>query len=270
MLRPSLIATSLLLLSTHTALAQLPTKENADKSAQSGSSIHTDETVVLTDADIRALEPVIRQYILDHPEVIHQSLYDFQQKQALKEEEEKKQNVVKYRDSIYHSPHDAFVGPRDSKKVVVEFFDYNCGACKHMHSELKSFLSIHKDVKVIFKEYPIFGETSVENARFGLAVQRLHPDKYFDFHSKMLEFEGRASLNQAVEFADSLGMNVEKLRDEANKPEVLEILEENRALAQNLGVEGTPSLVIKDELIGSAIDKETLNEKLNGNTPPAE
>lgn len=268
MMRSSLLASSILLLTAHTAFAQIPTLQNAQKVGETNAAQPAE--TILTAADIKALQPVIRQYILEHPEVIHQSLYDFQQKQVLKAEDDRKQTIVKFRDSIYNNPHDAYTGPRESKKVVVEFFDYNCGACKQMHKELLSYISVHKDVKVIFKEYPIFGETSIDNARFGLAVQRLHPDKYFAFHSKMLEFEGRASVNQAMEFAQNLGLNVDALRAESDKPEILEILEETRDLAQKLGVEGTPSLIINDEMIGSAVDKETLNEKLNGNTSKAE
>lgn len=254
----SLITTSMFsLLSAHAALAT-PTIEAAQAASR------------FSEADAKALAPIIRQYILDNPEVLHQSLYAFQQKQEELAQEERRNTVKQHHDELYNNPHDPFIGPKDSKNVIIEFFDYNCGACKAMFRSLASYLQENKDTKVIFKEFPIFGESSVDNSRIGLAIFRLHPEKYKEFHGKMLTFEGRVDINQALKIVSELGLDPAVIRKEADNPEILEIISANQLLADKLKAEGTPTLIINDEIIGSAVDKDTLKEKLNGNTTKSE
>lgn len=271
----TLFASSVALtLSASSAFANPPTAGNAAvevvKNIGAPTVDNATGTIQLSEEGRRAIEPVIREYILEHPEVLHEALYNYQIKKQMEEEEARKDAVKKLHKEIYENPHDAFVGPKDSKKVIVEFFDYNCSACKTVFTELAGVLAEHPDTKIIFKEFPIFGESSVENARIGLAVFRLHPEKYKDFHQKMLTFQGRLDINQAIQFASELGIDIDALRKEAAKPEITEIIAENRSLGEKLKLEGTPSFVIKDELIGHGLDKDSLIEKLNGNTPKPE
>jgi protein-disulfide isomerase len=270
-----LLATGFTLaLATSSAFANPPTAGNAAVEVVKNVGVPTvqnaEGSIQLSEEGAKAIEPVIRKYILEHPEVLHEALYNYQIKRQMEEEEARKDAVKKLHKDIYESPHDAYVGPKDSKKVIVEFFDYNCSACKQVFGEVAGVLSEHPDTKIIFKEFPIFGESSVENARIGLAVFRLHPEKYKDFFQKMMTFEGRSDVNQAIQFASDLGMDVNALRKEAEKQEITEIIAENRSLGEKLKLEGTPSFVIKDELIGHGLDKDSMIEKLNGNTPKPE
>ena len=219
-------------------------------------------------ADSEAIKKIVREVIAQEPKLILESVQKFQI------EEQKKQSAdasgmlkdKSIHDQIYNNPDNASTGPKDSKHVAVEFFDYNCPVCKMMFKNLDAALKQDPSVRVVFIEYPIFGPVSDTNAKLGLAVNRLYPEKYYDFHEKMMGTPGHGPGNNepTYKFIKELGMDVEKVKAESEKKEVIDILEANRELGSKLHVQGTPMLIIGDEIIPHAIELEELKSKLAG------
>ncbi len=205
------------------------------------------------------VEKIVADYLKAHPEAVVDSLRRYQEREEMRQRKSAKAAALEHKDILFN-PNDPSVGPANAPVVMAEFFDYNCSACKYMYQALADYYQANgtKDLRVIFKEYPIFGERSIPAAKAALAVHRLYPDKYFKFHSALMSHEG--AVNQAVVFSvlDSLGLDKEKVLREAASPEVTAELEKNLQLAQSLGAEGTPLLVIGDEVIGHALDLEAL------------
>lgn len=208
------------------------------------------------------IKKIVREVISEEPQLILDSVQKMQdgkrQEAAAGANEALKDKEVQ--EALLANA--AFIGPEDSKKVVVEFFDYNCPACKMQYKELEKLVTADKGVKVVFKEYPIFGPSSDANAKIGLAVNALYPEKYFAFHGKMMRFEGRADTATAYKFAKELGMDEAKLKAQAAKPEMEAILDADRQLGSRLNLQGTPSLVVNGELIGHAMGQQELQAKL--------
>lgn len=210
------------------------------------------------------VESIIKDYLSANPAMIVESLQKWQEDQqkarvmgaseALKDPELRK--------AIYDSPDVPFIGPADAKAVVVEFFDYNCPACKMAFKALDELQTKDKNVKVIFKEFPIFGPQSDTNSKIGLAVHRLAPMKYFAFHAKMMNFEGRADEAQALEFVKEIGLDPEAVKAEITKPDYGDMLAKNREIGAKLNIQGTPTLIIGDDLVPHALDYQGLEERV--------
>jgi protein-disulfide isomerase len=94
-------------------------------------------------------------------------------------------------------------------------------------------------------------------------VFKLAPEKYFDFHSKMMTFEGRADEAQALKFVKEIGLDADKVKSEIAKPEYTEILGQLRQIGMKLGIQGTPSFIIGEELVPHALDYQGLEEKVS-------
>ncbi|MFZ4124736.1 MAG: DsbA family protein [Rickettsiales bacterium] len=209
-------------------------------------------------------DETIKNYILSNPQLIMDSVQKWQEQQrqaktagateALKDAEVQK--------SLYDNPRSPFIGPKDAKAVVVEFFDYNCPACKMAFKSIDELVTKDKNVKVIFKEFPIFGPVSDTNSKIGLAVHTLAPEKYFKFHTKMMSIEGRADEAMALKFASEVGLKQADVKAEIAKPEYQEYLDSMRALGSKLGVQGTPSFVIGEEFVPHALDYNGLEAKV--------
>lgn len=216
--------------------------------------------------DKEAIRKVVREVIQQEPQLILESVDKYQNEQQRKQTSgavEKLQDP-EIRKALYENKDNADVGPKDTKKTIVEFFDYNCPVCKMQFKWLDAMHKEDSSIRMIFIEFPIFGPVSDQNSKLGLAVHRLYPDKYFTFHEKMMSVPGHGPGNNepTYKFIKELGMDLEKVKAEAAKPEVAEIITFNRELGQKLQVRGTPMLIVGDDIIPHAAEADELKARL--------
>ncbi|MEO1398045.1 MAG: DsbA family protein [Pseudomonadota bacterium] len=146
--------------------------------------------------------------------------------------------------------------------TVVEFFDYNCGFCRRAMDDMNFLLAAEKDVKFVMKELPILGPESVEASRISTAVYRAYPDKYGEFHNRLLGLDGVKNGERAIEVAKSMDMDITKLQEIAGRGDVLDAFREANSLATSLGINGTPSYVVGDEVLFGALGQAVLTAKI--------
>ena len=173
-------------------------------------------------------------------------------------------SVAKNAEAIFNSPRGVTVGTRDGDVTMVEFFDYNCGYCKRAMIDMMEMMKSDQKLKVVLKEFPVLGPSSVEAAQVGVAVRMQDPSgkKYLDFHQKLLNGKGQADKARAMAAAKEAGLDMAKLEKDLASPEVRATLEENFKLAEAMGMNGTPSYVIGKQVVIGAVGVETLKEKI--------
>ncbi len=215
--------------------------------------------------DSESIKKIVREVIMAEPKLILDSVQKYQlsqqKQQAAGASEMLKDPTV--RNLVFNDPNAAHHGPKDSKRVVVEFFDYNCGACKMTFKSIDALVKKDKTVRVVFHEYPIFGPVSDANSKLGFAVNRLYEDKYYEFHTKLMTHEGRVDEKIILDYAKGLGMDTEKLKAEAAKKEIEDLLLAARELGTTLNIQGTPTLAIGDEIIPHGLSPEDLEARVN-------
>ena len=120
-------------------------------------------------------------------------------------------------------------------------------------------------LKVVLKEFPVLGPGSVEAAQVAVAVrmQDKTGKKYLEFHQKLLGGRGQADKARALAVAKEVGLDMARLEKDMKSPEVKATLEENFKLAEALGLNGTPSYVIGDDVVVGAVGLDGLKEKIN-------
>ena len=149
--------------------------------------------------------------------------------------------------------------------TFVEFFDYNCGYCKRALDDMMQLMAKDPKLKVVLKEFPVLGPGSLEAARVGVAVrmQDKTGKKYLDFHQKLLMGRGQADKARAMAAAKEAGLDVARIEKDLASDEVKASLEEAFKLAEKLGLNGTPSYVIGDNVVVGAVGLAALREKVN-------
>ncbi len=210
------------------------------------------------------IKKVVRQVIMEEPKLILQSVQKFQMDQQ-KIQTSANSDVLKdpaISGFIFNNKETASHGPKDSKRVVAEFFDYNCGACKTMFKNLEALMKKDKTVRIVFHEYPIFGPVSDMNAKLGIAINRLYPDKYFSFHEKVMTHEGRVDDKVVLDYAKELGMDPEKIKAESGKKEVEDLLLATREIGIKINIQGTPTFAIGQEIVPHGMSLEDLEAKV--------
>ncbi len=197
----------------------------------------------------KEIEAIIREYLINNPEV----LVDVQN--ALDAKMDKVQGermAVAIKDNageLYRSAASPIVNAKGDVPVI-EFFDYNCGYCKKAFPEVAQLIESDKKVRLILKEFPILAKGSEEASRVALAAKM--QGKYWEFHRAMLENQGQANEASALRVAEKLGLDMARLKRDMAAPEVKKEIEANHALANKMGIQGTPHFLVGDKVIPGA------------------
>ena len=154
-----------------------------------------------------------------------------------------------------------FMGSDSPKVTIIEFFDYNCGYCKKSLDAIRELLRSEYDLKISFRDYPILSPSSRIAAAAALAAKE--QGKYFLFHSALMNLQGNLDENKIYSTAENLEIDIVKLKEDMNKPEIKKILEENEELARKLNIRGTPTFLINGKLYAGALELSKLKAIIN-------
>lgn len=223
----------------------------------------TSHKVSAGDLTEERVKEIVKQYIQDNPKDIVESLQNWQRVEQTQQVQNQQKAVVELKDKIASLDHVGTAGNPKGDVTIVEFFDYNCGACKMMFEGIHSLVEQDKNVQVKFVEYPIFGPQSEENAKIGAAVAFLAPEKYWDFHTGMMRNKGQSNADYAYDVAKNLGIDVAKLKEEAAKQKYVDLMAKDHAMGAQLHIQGTPALIIGETFVGGAIGIEELKEHVD-------
>ncbi|MDJ1304941.1 MAG: DsbA family protein [Candidatus Midichloria sp.] len=219
---------------------------------------------------------IVKKYIDENPEAIMKSIENYYAAKANEAKAIQKNMLMQSKDKIYNNINDPRIGnPKGSIKIV-EFFDYACSFCRKMLPIQQKILSEYLNVQLVLKELPIMGDWSVLASKAALAVTIVDNSKYEDFHNKLLNLEDRTEAG-IMQTAADIGLDVTKLKDMMQKPEIEDIIQANLQLAADLKVRGTPAYIINDDILPGALSyaeiKSALEsagaKKIDTNTSPS-
>ena len=210
--------------------------------------------VSASDLPVDAIRQIIREYLIEHPEVLIEAQQALQAKRAEQEAEQARQAIQLYRDELLYNPEAPVAGNPDGAITLVEFFDYRCGYCRRVKPTVETLLAENDDLRLVFKEFPILGPESTDAARAALAAR--NQGNYEAFHWALMDAEGSFDRDHILSVARSVGLDDERLARDMEEPALDALIERNAALANALGIGGTPAFVIGDRLIGGALPLE--------------
>ena len=215
------------------------------------------------DMDEAKIERVLEKLLKERPELVVEALEAFKANQEAAEAQRQKEQLAANTDALFANPGDPIMGNPNGSVTLVEFFDYRCGYCKRSLTDVIALTEANKDLKVVFKEFPILGEQSVLASRVSLAVQLVSPDLYADFHK--LAMASRTNLSEAVlmDMVRQVGGDPGVVRVRMNDAAVTEAIGRNYQLAEQLGIRGTPAFVIGDQIIPGAVGRAQLNRLID-------
>lgn len=221
--------------------------------AFAASNVHAAE---LTEQRVNEL---IETFLRENPNVMIESLQQFQLKEEanrIKKQSEEVKKILPHfeRKNLHYGE----AGNPDGDVLIVEFFDYNCPACKMMFESIDALLLEDPNVRVVFVEFPIFGEVSDRNAVIALALNAIAPDKYYTFHQALMRHKGKMDESFLLETAARIGVDKEKLEKEAAKEKYAKYIEQDRAIAQKLQISGTPAIIVGEKMANGALDAQGL------------
>jgi protein-disulfide isomerase len=198
----------------------------------------------------QAIEELIKGYFIAHPESFMEVQAAVEAHMEKVQDEKTRAAVADNAKDLFHRDDAAFAGNPKGDITVVEFFDYNCGYCRHSLPNVVKLLDDDKNVRIVFKDLPILAKGSEEAARVALAA-RLQ-GKYWEMHRALFESKGQANEAAALKLAEKLGLDMTKLKADMQSAAIKAELDHNKELAQKMGINGTPHFLIGDRSIAGA------------------
>ena len=157
---------------------------------------------------------------------------------------------------------DIILGNPAGNVTIIEFYDYNCSYCRQAIYDLATIVKQDNNVRVVLKDWPIFGQDSDEAAVFSTIIKKIKPSVSWPYHVKMMTGGFRANKENAINTALSLGVDKEDLMKEYSGPDRSTFVDLNKRIASGLHLVGTPSFIIDTEVIRKDITRQEMLDKI--------
>lgn len=204
----------------------------------------------MTEAERAAFGDAVRDYLMENPEVLVEAITVLEQRRLADEADNDVALVAANHDAIFADGHSWVGGNPDGSLTLVEFVDYRCGVCRSVHEQVEGIVASDGDIRFVLKEFPILGQESEIAARFAVAVQQIAGDDiYKQAHDELMVMRQRVTADSLGALADKLGLDKEAVFNRMNTEDVTAVLRANHQLAERMGVMGTPTFVIGDEML---------------------
>lgn len=180
--------------------------------------------------DRTRMEAVVRDYILANPEIIPEAMKRLEMRESA-------QLVARERPALETPFAGAWTGNPQADVTVVMFTDYSCGYCQRSLPDIDRLIAGDKNIRVVWREIPILGPQSETAARIALAAAK--KGSYLATHRALFARSGARA-------------------DPPADPQVEQEIGRNLALARQLGITGTPTFIVGDQMLQGAVGFDAL------------
>jgi protein-disulfide isomerase len=224
------------------------------------------DITAMTDAERAALHQEIRDYLLANPDLLVEMANLLESREQAQQAASDAELVKANAGAIFSDSHSFVGGNPEGSVTLVEFIDYRCGYCRKAHPETARLIEGDGDIRRVIKEFPILGEESVIASRFAIAtLQVAGPEAYAKLHDGLYTtFRGDMTVERLSAFAADLGLDPAPIAARMEAPEVTAVIAENHRLAQILGISGTPTFILGDQMIRGYVPLEAMKEIVSG------
>jgi len=251
-----------LLFLTATLFSIMPALGYAEDMTPAPAPAAPEAAKTFSEADKAAIEDIIKDYLVNkHPEVLMQGMQELQKRDQANAEAKTKGAVTASKDKIYNDPNTPVGGNPKGDVTMVEFFDYQCGYCKMSEEGIEKILKDDKNVKFVYKDFPILGPMSVTAAKAALASAR--QNKYVKFHDALMAKKDHLTEDMIYQIAKDVGLDVDKLKKDMSDDATAKIVQDNLTLGNDVGVRGTPMFIIGEQVYPGALQPEQLKKAVD-------
>ncbi|MDB5414310.1 MAG: disulfide bond formation protein DsbA [Rubritepida sp.] len=195
---------------------------------------------------------LMRQTLREDPSILREAMAGLEQSEQAERATAQTRAIAQYSEALFRDAGDPVKGNPQGTVTLVEFFDARCGYCKQLHPATDQLLQRERDVRIVLKDLPILGPSSVVASRMLLAAQR--QGQYvplYDALMRLREEPGEAVLRRE---ADRLRLDWARLRRDMEDPAIQARITRNLELARGLDIQGTPALIIGTTMVPGAIN----------------
>lgn len=200
---------------------------------------------------------VLREALRADPSILREALLALQADDARREETATQNTLARLAGTLV-DPADPVLGNPLANVTVVEFYDTRCPYCRRMLPTHAALLQADPNVRIVFKDLPILGPASQLESRALLAAQR--QGGYFKMQDAVMRDSAPPTRDTLRAAAERLGLDGGQLLRDMDDPAIKARLDANIALAQQIGLQGTPALIVGKKLFAGLIELNDLQQ----------
>ena len=228
------------------AVDHMPTEPEVTQAAEAPQAA----SPALTAPERESFRAEVRDYLMEHPEVLLEAIQVLEDRQAVEAAEAEVAMVRANADALFNDGFSWVGGNPDGDITLVEFMDYRCGYCRKAFEEVEQLVATDGNIRFVLKEFPILGEESLAASQLAIATQLAAGDEaYKQMHDALMAHTGGFDEVSVRRLLSSLGIEEEPVIAMLGSPEVTEVINANRALAQKLEITGTPTFVMPETML---------------------
>jgi protein-disulfide isomerase len=206
----------------------------------------------------QAIEGIVRDYLQKNPEALLDALQAAKDKMEGEAHDKASAALAARRHEVFDDPDAPIAGNPKGNATLVEFFDYRCPYCKQVEPSLDALIAEDRNLRLVYKEFPVLGPESVIAAKAALASRK--QDKYDAMHRALMTQKGQIDEAAVMRVASSVGLDIERLKRDMAAPDIDRMIKANTSLASALDIRGTPGFVVGDEIVPGAISLQNLKQ----------
>lgn len=194
------------------------------------------------------IQKIIHEYVVTHPEILVEASKALENQQMEKVIQKGIEGARQNAEAIFREKTSPVIGNPNGNVTIVEFFDYRCPHCRDMYQHIEKLIKNNANLRVVFKEFPIFGQASELLSKAALAAH--HQNKYWEFHREIMQVEtsdknNALDKNKLVAIAEKLKLEMSAFKKELEIPLAdNKELQANYSLAKKMELMFTPVFLI--------------------------
>lgn len=212
-----------------------------------------------TPAQRAEIVDILRHALKTDPTILRDAVAELQKDELQGQERATDAAIARLGKQIY-DPADPIEGNPHGDITIVEFYDTRCPYCRRMLPVVAELVRQEPNVKIAMKDLPILGPTSLLESRALLAAQR--QGGYFKMRDAVMQGSSPATPDSLRETANQLGLDGAKLLRDMDDPAIKARLDSNIRLAQQIGIQGTPAMIVGDTMLPGAVDVADLRQAI--------
>ena len=136
------------------------------------------------------------------------------------------------------------ITPKNYDVTVVEYLDYQCPYCRSSDEAVLKLAANDKKVRILFRDWPIFGSESVWAAMVATAAN--YQRKYLAVHKALMRAPRPLDKAKIEAAARKAGADWPRLLADmkTHRQDITDLIERNEEQAMILGFNGTPGFII--------------------------
>ena len=195
---------------------------------------------------------IVREALKTDPSILRDAVTSLQADEGARHDQAARQAIATARPQLTGLSTDPVAGNPAGDVTLVEFYDVRCPYCRQMRPVFDQLIAADRGVKLVLKDLPILGPASVLGSKALLAAQR--QGGYLKLQAAMMNGSPDITEASVRTEATAAGLDWPRLQRDMADPEIQRRIDANLTLARTLSVDGTPAIVVGDQVLPGAVD----------------